>query len=172
MVQQFLGKVNHHILLLSVIFILSLTLNACTQGEQATNQPDVTSESAISVSAKAKEHYDNGVQFAMKGQFQEAIAEYRKSIEYNPDSAAAHSNLGFALFDSGEIEEAIVEQTRAIEIKPKYSNAYYGLAMAYEKNGNKTEAVNNWEKFLEYATPNSIWWEKAKDRLKNLEAQE
>ena len=172
MVKQFLRKVYRQTLLLSVILILLLTINACNQGEQATNQPDVTSESAISVSDQAKEHYDNGVQFAMKGQFQEAIAEYRKSIEYNPDSAEAHSNLGFAYFDSGDIEQAIVEQTRAIEIKSDYSNAYYGLAMAYEKNGDKTEAINNWKKFLEYATPNTFWWEKAKDRLKNLEAQE
>ena len=80
--------------------------------------------------------------------------------------------MGFTYLDSGDIEQAIVEQTRAIEIKPEFSNAYYGLAIAYEKKGDKIEAINNWRIFLKYATPNTIWWEKAKDRLKNLEAQE
>ena len=93
MVKQFLRKVYRQTLLLSVILILLLTINACNQGEQATNQPDVTSESAISVSDQAKEHYDNGVQFAMKGQFQEAIAEYRKSIEYKTNLIAETRKL-------------------------------------------------------------------------------
>ena len=169
MVKLFLRKVTRHVPALGIILLLLPMISACNQGGQETKQADTT---ATQAPAEAKMHYDKGVQLAMKGQFQEAIGEYNKSLEYNPESAEAHSNLGFAYFDIGNIEQAIVEQTRSIEIMPEYSNAYYGLAMAYEKDGNKTEAINNWKKFLEYATPNTIWWEKANDRLKNLEAKE
>ena len=48
-------------------------------------------------SADALAHYNLGRVLAGKGQFDDAIAEYRKAIELDPNYADAHNNLGVAL---------------------------------------------------------------------------
>jgi len=168
------GKRTRQSVMLVLLLLLLPVLSACNQGEQKAEAPAVTSpaDNGNAVSPQAKEHYDKGVQFSMQKKLPEAIAEYKKSLEYNPESAEAHSNLGFAYFDSGDTDQAIAEQAEAVRINPEFSNAYYGLAMAHEKKGSTQEAIDNWKKFLEHATPHTIWWEKATDRLKNLEAEE
>jgi len=171
---KYRGKRTRQSIMLGLLLLLLPVLSACNQGEQKAETPAVTSAdgSGSEVPPQAKEHYDKGVQFSMQKKLPEAITEYKKSLEYNPDSAEAHSNLGFAYFDNGDTDQAIAEQAEAARLNPEFSNAYYGLAMAYEKKGSTQEAVDNWKKFLEHATPHTVWWEKAKDRLKNLEPEE
>ena len=53
-----------------------------------------------------------------KGQLDEAIAEYRKAVELDPDIADSHNNLGLALYGKGQLDEAIAEYRKAIELGP------------------------------------------------------
>ena len=42
-------------------------------------------------------HYNLGRTFALLGKVDEAIADYRRALEIDPDFAEAHINLGLAL---------------------------------------------------------------------------
>ena len=58
-----------------------------------------------------------------RGQFDEAIAHYRKALEIKPDYAGAHFNLGMALAGRGQFDEAIAHFQKALEIKPDFARA-------------------------------------------------
>jgi len=120
--------------------------------------------------AKAKEHFEKGVNYSLKKEYDKAIAEYLESLRYNPDVSVAHSNLAFAYFDKGNLDLAIQEHKKAIEIDPANSNAFYGMALIYENMGNKTEAIRYLEQFKKLTEPHSLWWNKAQERLEKLKS--
>jgi tetratricopeptide (TPR) repeat protein len=85
-----------------------------------------------------KEDYDN------------AIADYDKVIEINPNFTDVYYNRGLAWFAKKEYDKAIEDYTKVIDLKPDYADVYYtdrGNAwMAKKKYDNAiadyTEAIN------------------------------
>jgi hypothetical protein len=51
-------------------------------------------------------YFDNAAYYQKEGQYTEAIPEWRKALEVNPDEPLAHQNLGVALMLTGQREEA------------------------------------------------------------------
>lgn len=144
------------------------TRDGSTEG--VANREGTTQISVPQNQAKAKEHFEKGVNYSLKKEYDKAIAEYLESLRYNPDVAAVHSNLAFAYFDKGNLDLAIQEHKKAIEIDPANSNAFYGMALIYENMGNKTEAIRYWEQFKKLTEPHSLWWNKAQERLEKLKS--
>lgn len=132
------------------------------------NREGTTQISVPQNQAKAKEHFEKGVNYSLKKEYDKAIAEYLESLRFNPDVAAVHSNLAFAYFDKGNLDLAIQENKKAIVIDPTNSNAFYGMALIYENMGNKMEAIRYWEQFKKLTEPHSLWWNKAQERLEKL----
>ena len=60
--------------------------------------------------------------------YHDAVAEFRKAIAANPDSVAAHINLGAALTQLGSLQLAIEEFEKSLALDPKNTNAQYNLA--------------------------------------------
>ena len=60
--------------------------------------------------------------------YHDAVAEFRKAIAANPDSVAAHINLGAALTQLGSLKLAIEEFEKSLLLDPKNTNAQYNLA--------------------------------------------
>jgi tetratricopeptide (TPR) repeat protein len=58
-----------------------------------------------------------------RGEYNEAIQEYRQAIALNPTQAISYLGLGDALVQQGRINEAIATYTRALEIQPKLFQA-------------------------------------------------
>jgi TolB-like protein len=67
--------------------------------------------------------------------FAGAEREFRRAIELNPNSAAAHQFYGNLLTHLGRQEEAFAELRRALEIEPLslIINRFYGLALLYAR---------------------------------------
>lgn len=84
---------------------------------------------------KAELHYNQGVDYVKDGKLHEAIAEFEKVIEINPEHFRAHAYLGFAYDAEGRLDEAIHEYEKAIGVNPDFAAAYYGLAEIYNKKG-------------------------------------
>jgi tetratricopeptide (TPR) repeat protein len=61
----------------------------------------------------------------------EAIADYSKAIELDPQSYASYNNRGNAELDQKNIKEAIADFDRAIKIKPDYAIAFCNRGLAY-----------------------------------------
>ncbi|GAH11414.1 unnamed protein product, partial [marine sediment metagenome] len=64
----------------------------------------------------ADTHYNLGVVYVNKGMHDEAIREFKKTIEINPSYADAYSNLAAAYYYKGEYSLAITYCDRAIEL--------------------------------------------------------
>lgn len=89
-----------------------------------------------------------GNQLKRKGKLAEAIGEYRRAIELNPQFSWSYYNLGDALAKQGHINEAIAEYRKAIEINPKSAVYFYSLGKLLAHKGDISEAVVCYENTL------------------------
>ena len=90
-----------------------------------------------------------GITLAQQGRLDEAIADFRRALEINPDLAQAHHNLGIALQEQGRLEEAAASYRRAVELKPDYASAYNYLGMALKDLSRLDEAVACYRRAVE-----------------------
>jgi Flp pilus assembly protein TadD len=72
-------------------------------------------------------HLDRGSQLAEEGKYEEAIIEYHKARELNPDWAAPSVQAGHALRRLGRLEEAADEYRQALKVEPSNAEAEAGL---------------------------------------------
>src|SRR6202142_2240748 len=73
--------------------------------------------------AQAWELLQQAYRAQMQGEFDQAIALYKNSLEIHP-TAEAHTFLGWTYHFQGKIEAAIAECKRAIEVDPDFGNPY------------------------------------------------
>ncbi len=80
----------------------------------------------------AKIHNLLGLLFSSMGKMNEALKNYRTSVEFDPKSAVAHSNYGAELLSCGNLAEAIAHIETAISLEPEihdmFSNKLYALS--------------------------------------------
>jgi Flp pilus assembly protein TadD len=94
--------------------------------------------------------YNNlGIVLAQKGEIDQAIAGYRKTLEMAPEFADAEYNLGSALLQKGEIDDAISHCQRAAAIRPDDPDVQVGLGNALLQKGRIDEGIARYEKAIE-----------------------
>ena len=98
----------------------------------------------------------------------EAIAEFKVSVEVTPGDANAHDSLAEGFAVKGMIDEAIAEYGKAVSLDPSFSASHIGLAGCYEKKAMWREARASYQRFLELA-PKSRRADEARGRIKVLE---
>src|SRR5262249_30987744 len=59
----------------------------------------------------------------------ESVASYRRALEFKPNSAETHNNLGNVLKDRGQLDEAIAVYHRALQLKPEFPLAHSNLLL-------------------------------------------
>jgi len=69
-----------------------------------------------------------------------AEKSYRKSLEFNPDNAAAHTNLGNLLDNLKRYDEAEKEYRAAIQVDPDDAAAHYNHGILLNNQGRYEEA--------------------------------
>ena len=74
--------------------------------------------------------------------YDQAISEYTKAIELNPNSAEAYYHRGFTYGEKGQYDQAISDYNKTLEINPRYAEAYYNRGVAYCF---KREYEKSWE---------------------------
>src|SRR4029077_3859455 len=93
-------------------------------------------------------HYSLGVTLFQKGQLDEAVVQYQKALEIDPNYAEAHNNLGAALFQKGQLDEAVVEYQKALEIDPNFVEAHSNLGAALFQKGQRDEGIAQFQEAL------------------------
>lgn len=58
----------------------------------------------------------SGDAYRMKGQYEEAIKNYRRAIELEPNLCSAHFNISLTWLQAGDLERGLREMERALEI--------------------------------------------------------
>jgi len=102
----------------------------------------------MSVFYYAQGHYDVGTDLLWLGRVQEAIEQYERAVQINPDFAGAHDHLGTALMQAGKTQEAIQHYERAVQIKPDYAGAYFNLGEASAELRRSKDAIRHYEEAL------------------------
>ena len=144
-------KIKTHLLVGMIMVLVSATLIACG-GEASTRTPiPPTSIPASTPTPSAGDHIDQGIESAEQGRHDEALAEFQRAIELEPENAAAHRNLGSTYGEQGKWEEAAASYEKAIELDPDFGEAYADLVVPYVEFGKLSEAVDAGEKAVELA---------------------
>jgi tetratricopeptide (TPR) repeat protein len=84
-----------------------------------------------------------------KGSAKEAIIQYQKTLQIEPDFAPAHYSLGAALEQLGRVDEAIAQYQKAAEIQPEYMEPHFSLGNVYLNKGKLDEAIAQYRKAAE-----------------------
>ena len=96
----------------------------------------------------AKEYLNRGnVKFKM-GKKREAIKDYEKSIELNPDNMIKNL-IGLVKNALDEHEEVIKYFDKSIELNPNVAESYYKRGLAKNALGDYTEAIKDFDRAIE-----------------------
>ncbi len=132
-----------------------ILIEDATAANRAVNIPEfvnVPPDGLAQMDAPATEFYrlfDLAAVMVEKGKYEEAISQFRRALELNPEDVRSHSKLGVALAGVGRIDEAIAEYRKAMELDPDYADAYSKLGLALARLGRPEEARRQFEKALE-----------------------
>ena len=72
----------------------------------------------------AAAHTQRGVVFVQQGQYADAIDEFTKAIQADPNDPRGYVNRGVAKRTSGRLQDAVPDFSKAIEIAPNDEVAY------------------------------------------------
>jgi protein O-mannosyl-transferase len=94
-------------------------------------------------------HYNLGNALYHQGRVDEAIPQYRETLQINPGNANACYNLGRALFQKGKVDEAITQYQKTLQIQPDFAVAHNNLGIALFQKGREEEAISHFQKALQ-----------------------
>ena len=92
---------------------------------------------------EAGEANEAGAAFAAQGMWQQAVAEYDRAIELEPDLAEAYNNRGAAHRAQGNLEAALADFMEATRLKDDLAVAQVNLAAVLLDLGRTEEAVTH-----------------------------
>ncbi len=93
-------------------------------------------------------HNNLGDALLEKKQFDDAIIQYRQSIEIEPN-AANYLSLGDAFSAQGQLDEAIIQFQNALTVNSNYALAHFNLANSLLQKGRTDDAIIHYKKTLE-----------------------
>ncbi|MBI1978301.1 MAG: tetratricopeptide repeat protein [Candidatus Omnitrophica bacterium] len=95
----------------------------------------------------AQEIFSKAYDLQMAGELEDAIEQYKRSIEIYP-TAEAHTFLGWTYSFQGRYDEAIQECRRAIKIDPDFGNPYNDIGAYLIERGKLDEAIPWFQKAM------------------------
>jgi tetratricopeptide (TPR) repeat protein len=86
-----------------------------------------------------------------KGQFDDAIAQFREALRINPEYSGAKRNIGIVLLKQGKIDESIKFLTEAANSKGDQFKAHNYLGLAYAEKGELDTAIQHYKEAIRFA---------------------
>jgi tetratricopeptide (TPR) repeat protein len=114
-----------------------------------TTETDQRSQAQATVEAAADDYMRQGLTYSEQGDYAQAIADFTKAIELDPNNATAYFNRGLAQVNLGDPEQAIADFTKAIELDPDHALAYNNRGDVYYKAGDYAQAIADFTKAIE-----------------------
>ncbi len=133
----------------------AVLIENATAANRAVNIPEFVNigvDEWLKIDAPATEFYrisDRALALYRQGRFEDAISEWKKALELDPQDAAAISNLGAALHGAGRLDDAAREFARALELDPDNVRAHTNIGIALARSKKYDEAARHLERALE-----------------------
>ena len=93
--------------------------------------------------------YRADAHFWKKGDSDNALTDYDKAIELNPESAEAYKDRGISYLSNSDFDNAIKDYTKAIELDPESAEAYKNRAIAYLGKSDFDNVITDYTKAIE-----------------------
>lgn len=97
-------------------------------------------------SEEVKDLFTQGLEFASKSQYPEAIDAFQKALEKDPEQPNIWANLGDTQAKAGKMDQAVESFQKAIALKPEDGGLHQNLGVLYGKVGKVAEAQAEFEK--------------------------
>ncbi len=98
----------------------------------------VGSGSPCRVPQSGGDYLDRGISRYLKGDFDQAVADFQQAIRLDPGCALAYLNRGIAWKAVGEYGRAIADFTEAIDLDPKLTVAFVNRGLTVERGRTMT----------------------------------
>ena len=86
--------------------------------------------------------------YGMREQYDEALREFQKALQLNPEFTEAYYSAGITYFNKGDLKSALSYFKKTVDQDPRYPWGYYGLGLVYQKQGNPVLAHDYFTKAL------------------------
>ena len=96
-------------------------------------------------------NYYMGRDYVKHKDYDNAIEEFKKAIEINPDSTDAHNELAMVYEKKGLQEDAFAECMKALELAPDYAEAFATLGTIYNNINQNDKAINAYKQAVSHA---------------------
>ena len=118
-----------------------------------------------------------GMTSADKGNYEQAIVHYTKTIGFNLQIASAYHNRGIAYHNIGDYINALNDYLSTLELNSEYTESYNNIGTIYARQDNYSEAIRFYNLAIErgdtelsLCNRGEAWlhlaeWEKARDDL-------
>ena len=132
----------------------AILVENATAANRAVNIPEFVNTSPddmVGIDPQAAEVYrvaDKGFELMDNGQMAEAVQEWRKAIQMDPNDADWHYNLAEALNHYGHDSEAVAEFRVACDLDPNKPAWFAHLADSLSHSGDFDGAVSNYRRSL------------------------
>jgi len=98
--------------------------------------------------AQALAHYTMGLSHDWNDLPDQALLEYEKAVQLDPNNYVIHLKLGVAYARSKKLDKSIEELKKASELNPKDVEAHYLLAIIYSSQSKEDKATGEYEIIL------------------------
>ncbi len=117
--------------------ILVAWLGLTEASANASRRPSLVSARALvaALPDSEKAHHDLGMALAEVGRVDEAIDEYRQSLELRADQADVHYDLAQTLAEKGDLEAEFRHLSEALRLDPEYAEAHNDLSLVWAGKG-------------------------------------
>jgi tetratricopeptide (TPR) repeat protein len=103
---------------------------------------DVFSQ-ALRLQANDDTYHNRGLAYASLGEYKNAILDYDRSLELNPELASAYLDRGVAYANLGNCARALDNYSEAIRLNPKNPWSFNNRASCYDQFGQYQSAIRD-----------------------------
>lgn len=92
---------------------------------------------------------NRGYAYYRAGKYEEALRDFNKVLELDPNNAGSYHNRGVLHYHQGKYAEALTDLNRAIELKLENAESYTNRGAAHAGLGNFAAAISDFNKAIE-----------------------
>ena len=139
-----------------ILLIFLLSGNLIFPSSKSFSEQDPQNPNYSQNREAAKRYFDEGAEYAKKGQAKEAISAFQKAIEKDPEDSGVYLNMGIVYSALGQKEEAVAALEKAEMFAPAGSlegtpkdKFFLIIGHFYRQLGDNNNAINILKKSLE-----------------------
>lgn len=115
-------------------------------------------ENFLGSGRNANFYFNRGLTAAQDGNHEQAIEDFTKSIELNPNDSITLNNRGNIYLSIGELVKAIKDYDKAINLNPELSMGWMNRGSAYLYKKELNQAVQDYSKAIELDPNEDAAW--------------